>query len=116
MTENAIDPLHSTQIDRHEVQEVFYSLFSSPEAGQGKRYEQGEKPANFDDGDGKTTNPCESCIFLHELLDHGLAELMKKGEVTDPATDTRSKSEKVENQNKALENKGSEIRTGIDHD
>jgi RHS repeat-associated protein len=54
MTENSNHDLRSTQIDRFEVQEVlFYSLFPSQDAGQGKRYEQGEKPQNFDDGEVK---------------------------------------------------------------
>lgn len=55
------------------------------------------------------TDPCPSCLFMHEALDHGL-DYIKKG-----TTQGGQTSDNIEYHNKALENKGSSIRTGEDH-
>jgi hypothetical protein len=62
---------------------------------------------------GGNTNPCASCIFMHEVLDHGL-DYIKTGSTNEPAGAT--KKENVGNHNDALKNKGSSVRTGEDHD
>ncbi|MCK9480719.1 MAG: hypothetical protein M0R38_03030, partial [Bacteroidia bacterium] len=64
------------------------------------------------DGGGETT-PCESCIFIHEALDHGL-DYVRTGSVNEPAGDT--KKDHVKFHNKSLKNKGSKERTGEDHE
>ncbi|MFY0675624.1 MAG: RHS repeat-associated core domain-containing protein, partial [Bacteroidia bacterium] len=56
------------------------------------------------------TEPCASCIFLHELLDHVLEE-----DINGKSTD-RPKNEQVNHHNKAIKNKGGSIfRNGKDH-
>ncbi|MFM1828963.1 MAG: hypothetical protein RL624_1204 [Bacteroidota bacterium] len=61
---------------------------------------------------GGNTNACASCIFMHEVLDHGL-DYIKTGTVNEPAGAT--KKDNVSNHNDALKNKGSSVRTGEDH-
>lgn len=61
---------------------------------------------------GGNTNPCASCIFMHEVLDHGL-DYINTGTTTEPAGSTKKAN--VANQNNALKNKGSAVRTGEDH-
>ena len=53
---------------------------------------------------GGTTNPCESCLFLHELLDHGY-HFIRTGKASNS---NHSKKESVQFNNKALRIKGLE--------
>lgn len=61
---------------------------------------------------GGQTNPCASCIFMHEALDHGL-DYINTGDVVEPNGATPQ--DNVQNHNRALENVGSPTRTGTDH-
>ena len=70
------------------------------------------KTAQADAGDGKKTNPSESAVMIHELLDHGLY-FIRTGVGEPPST--QSKKDEVIYQNKALKIKGSLERTGSDH-
>ncbi|MCB9082606.1 MAG: hypothetical protein H6555_12945 [Lewinellaceae bacterium] len=65
-----------------------------------------------DAGNNEKTSPCESCVFIHELLDHGFY-FVKTGIGEPPAGS--SKRDEVWYQNKALRIKGSKTRTGLDH-
>lgn len=67
----------------------------------------------FKSEDGSNTNPCASCIFMHEVLDHGL-DYINTGSINEPAGAT--KKDNVSNHNDALKNKGSSVRTGEDHE
>ncbi len=60
-------------------------------------------------GDETKADPCASCVFIHEFLDHIYSEDMKSADIN------RSKSEKVKYHSKALQNKGSKPRSGSDH-
>ncbi len=62
---------------------------------------------------GTSTKSCESCVFIHEVLDHGL-DYIKTGSVSEP--EGSSKKDNVHYHNQALKNKGSIERTGEDHD
>lgn len=61
---------------------------------------------------GANTTPCASCIFMHEVLDHGL-DYIKNGNINEPAGAT--KKDNVFYHNQSLQNKGSAVRTGEDH-
>jgi len=66
----------------------------------------------FDAEGGGCTNPCASCVFIHEVLDHGL-DYIKTGSLNEPAGAT--KKDNVSNHSDALKNKGSAVRNGEDH-
>ena len=66
----------------------------------------------FDAGGGLKTTPSESATFFHELLDHG-KQYMETGDIVG---DHKSKLQIVYYHNIALENVGSPIRTGGEHD
>jgi RHS repeat-associated protein len=59
----------------------------------------------FNTGKNTKTNPCASCVFIHELLDHGLT-YFRTG---------KNPAGTVDYHNKALINKGSLPRYGTDH-
>jgi len=59
---------------------------------------------------GGQTAPCESCVFLHELLDHGL-DYIEKGTLEVQ----KSTEDQVFYHNLALKNIGSDERTGEKH-
>lgn len=64
--------------------------------------------ATFNATGGGNTSACPSCIFFHELLDHGLGYI-NTGDVPD------NENAGVQYHNRALENKGSKQRDGSDH-
>lgn len=59
--------------------------------------------------EGQRTSGCESCIVVHEFLDHALPYVKNPGRIW-------SGNEGVENHNKALKIKGSAPRDGKGHD
>lgn len=66
----------------------------------------------FEAEDGGATDPCPSCIFIHEILDHGL-DYINNGNVKEPKGST--KKDNVYFHNEALINMGSSPRTGDEH-
>jgi len=66
----------------------------------------------FDAQGGGCTNPCASCVFIHEVLDHGL-DYIKTGSLNESAGAT--KQDNISNHSDALKNKGSSVRNGEDH-
>ena len=60
---------------------------------------------------GAQTKACESAVFMHEMLDHGL-DFIRTGSLDDSH---KSQKQQVKYQNAALINKGSKPRTGKDH-
>lgn len=57
------------------------------------------KTGVFEAEGGGTTTPCESCIFIHEVLDHGL-DYINSGVVEEPEGAT--KKDNVNYHNKSL--------------
>lgn len=68
----------------------------------------GSNTATFNAAGGEQTKACPSCIFFHELLDHGLGYI-NTGNVS------TNEEAGVGQHNNALENKGSKPRDGSDH-
>ena len=65
------------------------------------------KTETFETNEGMT-QPCESCIFTHEFLDHALKYVKTPDRLT-------SGNDGIEFHNKALKQKGSNLRNGKDH-
>ncbi len=68
--------------------------------------------STFEADGGGVTTPCESCIVIHEILDHGL-DYINTGTLNEPPGAT--KKDNVQFLNKALKNVGSKESTGNDH-
>ncbi len=74
--------------------------------------QEASKTGVFETSDAGKTDACESCIWIHEVLDHGL-DYINSGKVEEPPGST--KSDNVNYHNKALRNKKSKERSGGDH-
>ena len=70
------------------------------------------KSGTFESEGGGQTNPCEGCIFIHEVLDHGL-DYVRTGSTDEPQGATQKAN--VLFHNRSLRQQGSPIRTGADH-